>query len=80
MSQKNVEIVIGKLATDEALRTRFTRDPTKTLRELGETGLELTTGEIRALLEMPAALLNVLASWVHPRLQKVAFKKDQQEP
>ena len=80
MSQKNVEIVIGKLATDEALRTQFTRDPTATLRQLGEAGLELSSGEMKALLEMPAALLNVLASWVHPRLQKVAFKKDQQAP
>ena len=80
MSQKSVEIVIGKLATDEALRTRFTRDPTATLRELNEIGLELSNGEITALLEMPVAVLNVLASWVHPRLQKVAFTKDQQEP
>jgi len=59
MSQKSVEIVIGKLATDEALRRRFARNPTATLRELGETGIELNSVEISALLEIPAGLLGV---------------------
>ena len=80
MSQKSVEIVIGKLATDEALRTRFRRDPAATLRELSESGLELSQSETRAMLEMPGSLLTVLATWVHPSLQKVAFREEAQEP
>ena len=34
MSQTNVERVIGILATDEAIRRRFTQDPRATLREM----------------------------------------------
>jgi hypothetical protein len=74
MRQKSVEIVIGRLATDEALRTRFSRDPQSTLRGLHEAGLELNPGEFEALLQMPAELLDSLAGWVHPRLQKIAFE------
>ena len=41
MSQKCVEIVIGGLATDEALRARFFADPSATLEQLREAGFEL---------------------------------------
>lgn len=80
VSQKSVEIVIGRLATDEALRGRFTRQPQATLQELVGTGLELSPGEAEALLAMPADVLRVLATWVHPRLQKAALKEDHLEP
>jgi hypothetical protein len=80
MSQKSVEIVIGRLATDEALRVRFLRDPRLTLRGLRESGLELNGGEIEALLEMPPVFLKALAIWVHPRLQKIAFEGEPHEP
>ena len=74
MSQKSVEVVIGRLATDEALRRRFFANPAGTLESLRHQGLDLNPGEIEALLEMPVALWTVLASWVHPRLQKVSPK------
>ena len=77
VSQKNVEIVIGRLATDEALRARFLRAPWATLRQLAETGLELNPGEIDALLAMRPEFLDTLADWVHPRLQKAVLKKDE---
>src|SRR5262249_55237970 len=73
MSQKSVEIVIGRLATDEALRGQFVRDPKATLRQMSDSGLDLNLGETEALLEMPVAFLRVLANWVHPRLQKIAL-------
>lgn len=79
MSHKNVEIVIGRLATDECFRTRFFSDPAATLRQLRESGLDLNRQETEALLGMPVGLWNVLASWVHPRLQKVALNGDTQE-
>jgi hypothetical protein len=80
VSQKNVEIVIGRLATDEALRAEFIRDPLGTLRQLAETGIQLNTGEIDALLSTPADQLNAMADWVHPRLQKAHLKRDHDEP
>jgi hypothetical protein len=79
VSQKSVEIVIGRLVTDEALRARFLRDPWATLRQLGEAGLELNPGEVDALLAMQSDFLNALADWVHPRLQKAVLKDDPDE-
>jgi hypothetical protein len=80
VSHKSVEIVIGRLATDEALRAAFIRDPRGTLRQLGEIGLELNPAEIDALLSTPADLLDALANLVHPRLQKAHLKKGHDEP
>jgi len=76
MSQKCVEIVIGRLATDETLRTRFLADPARTLDSLREAGFDLNPGEIEALLEMPIEAWPAMAGWVHPRLQKIAMKGD----
>jgi len=74
MSQKSVEIVIGRLATDEVLRSRFSVDPTTTLRHLQEAGLDLTPGETDALIRTPVALWAFISSCIHPRLQKIALK------
>src|SRR5262245_26701272 len=80
MSQKSVEIVIGRLATDEVLRGQFVRDPKATLRQLRDSGLDLNPGETEALLDMPVAFLRIVAEWVHPRLQKVALSADDRDP
>jgi hypothetical protein len=80
MSQKSVEIVIGRLATDETLRVRFLADPDGTLRFLCEGGHDLNLAEIEALLEMPTKAWIVMATWVHPRLQKIALKGDRPDP
>ena len=80
MSHRSVEIVIGRLATDETLRARFMADAVGTLRQLREGGLDLNLAEIHALLEMPDEAWAVMASWVHPRLQKIALKGDGREP
>ena len=76
MSQKNVETVIGRLVTDEALRARFWDDPRSTLTHLQEAGLDLTTGELEALRRTPIALWDFVAKCVHPRLQKIALRRD----
>jgi len=80
MSQKNVEIVIGRLATDETLRARYLADPAAMLRSLGEAGLVLNAVEVEALLEMPEEAWVALAAAVHPRLQKIAWSEDGFEP
>jgi hypothetical protein len=76
MSQKSVEVIIGRLATDEALRTRFIADPAGTLRSLREEGLDLNPTEVDALLKIPNDLWTIMARWVHPRLQKIALRGD----
>lgn len=80
MSQKSVEILIGRLATDETLRVRYLADPASTLRSLGEAGLVLNPGEVEALLEMPEEVWVALAAAIHPRLQKIAWSDDVSEP
>jgi hypothetical protein len=80
MSQKCVEVVIGRLATDETLRTQFLADPARTLDCLREAGVDLNPGEIAALLEMPLEAWPAMADWVHPRLQKIAMAGDRHEP
>ena len=79
MSQKNVEILIGRLATDEPLRARFLADPATTLRSLREAGLDLNPVEVEALLEMPPEAWLALAARIHPRLQKIAWSEDGRE-
>jgi len=74
MSQKSVEIVIGRLITDEGLRTSFYVDPVRILSELESNGLQLNPGEFAALVEMPVAAWVTMSAWIHPRLQKVAMK------
>jgi hypothetical protein len=73
MSQKSVEIVIGKLATDEALRAQFLTDPMAALDGLSERGLELNPAEREALLAIPKGVWIVMPRWIHPRLQKIAL-------
>ena len=43
MSQRNVELLIGRLVTDEELRHRFARAPLETLEAMAERGCELRT-------------------------------------
>ena len=76
MSQKTVEVVIGRLVTDESLRMEFFVDPLRVLRALESKGLELNPAEFAALVEMPLAAWITMAAQVHPRLQKVALKGD----
>jgi hypothetical protein len=49
MTHRNVETLIGRLATDPILRRRFVQDPVHVLREIREQGVELTTVEAEAL-------------------------------
>ena len=80
MSQKSVEILIGRLATDETLRSRYLADPAATLRSLSEAGIVLNAGEVEALLEMRPEVWVALAAAIHPRLQKIAWSEDAYEP
>ena len=59
---KNVEALLGRLATDPALRKRFARDAHALLRELAELGLELTRVEIDALATTDLHALTAFAA------------------
>ena len=74
MSQRNVEIVIGRLATDEEARERFLTDPRSEIASLLQGGLELSSVEAEALAALPRRPLEALADALDPRLQKASLK------
>jgi hypothetical protein len=76
MTQKAVERIIGKLATDEEVRHRFRRAPRETLDlAVGESDL-LTTVERDALAAIDPELLDRFADSLDPRLQRVRIPRD----
>jgi hypothetical protein len=64
---KNVEIVIGRLATDPGLQDRFARDPRRVLRELS---LELSEVEIAALVATDPRTLRTFTAELDARICK----------
>ena len=76
MSQRLIELLIGRLITDERFRAEFLDDPEKTLRGLCERGLELSRTEMAALINTDRELWSRTADAIDPRLQKVSFQKE----
>jgi hypothetical protein len=74
--QRSIEIVIGRLVTDEEFRAAFRRDPRATLRQAGEWGLALSAIEVAALLATEASLWDRIAIEVDSRLQKASLKME----
>ena len=75
MAQRSIEILIGRLVTDEELRERFVVAPLETLRFEQQQGLELTAAELDALLASPLSLWTRLAAVLDERLQKASLKR-----
>jgi hypothetical protein len=73
MSQRNVELLIGRLVTDEAFRVMFIRDPAATLAQFIEWGYELTRLEMAALEATDPGLWTRTAEQIDARLQKVSL-------
>ena len=73
MSQKTVQLVIGRLLTDEELRIRFVERPLETLTELKEQGFELTRDEIDAIVQSDPEVWPSMARRIHPRLQRCSL-------
>lgn len=67
---RNVETLIGRLATDPKLRRRFVETPTAVLEELSGQGLELTSVELAALAAMDPEALHSFAGSLDRRLRK----------
>jgi hypothetical protein len=71
MSQKTVERILGKLATDEEARQRFRAAPGRALAAIAGEVDSLTPVEREALCALDADLLDRFADGLDPRIQRV---------
>ncbi|HWO13853.1 MAG TPA: hypothetical protein VNN80_30330 [Polyangiaceae bacterium] len=76
MSQRNVELLIGRLLTDEVLRRRFGGCPRAVVADFCEQGWELSPGEVEALLAMDTKLWFIAAAGLPSRLQRCSLRSD----
>jgi len=72
--QRHIELLIGRLATDEDFRRAFQTDPRRTLGEAAEWGLALSAIEVTALLATDQTLWDRIAVELDSRLQKASFR------
>ncbi|MGE3489871.1 MAG: Os1348 family NHLP clan protein [Vicinamibacterales bacterium] len=73
--QRSIELLIGRLVTDEDFRIAFHRDPRGTLLEAERWGLVLSAIEESALLSTDQSLWDRVAGELDSRLQKVSLGK-----
>jgi hypothetical protein len=66
VTQRWIEIVVGKLVTDADLREAFLRSPRDTLLRLVDQGMHLTPAEITALVAIDADLWMATAERIAP--------------
>ena len=74
MAQRNIEVLIGRLVTDEAFRASFLSDQQAALEVFAESGHDLTAVEIAALRATRPDVWSWVAERLDPRLQKASFK------
>jgi hypothetical protein len=70
VAQRSIEVLVGRLITDEAFRAAFIRNRSLALQSFQQAGHELTAMEVAAVLATPAAVWTTAADQVDPRLQK----------
>ena len=70
MTHRNVETLLGRLATDPLLRRRFAADPTGVLDQLREQGYELTGVEADALASTDADAIRSFAATLDRRIRR----------
>ena len=80
MSQWGVQLVIGKLVTDEEFRQRFETRAHEFLANLCEQGVDLSDPEVAAFLETDARLWSALARRIDPRLRPVRGSRVSKTP
>jgi hypothetical protein len=71
---RSIEILIGRLVTDEDFRVAFQRDPRTALSHASARGLELSVGEVAALLDTDRHLWDRVAQELDARLQKASLR------
>jgi hypothetical protein len=74
VTQRWIEIVVGRLVTDEAFRRTFLADPHRALQDLVDQGTHLTQAEMTALVAVDTGLWDRVARHVDPRLLKAGAK------
>ena len=70
MAQRTVQLIVGRILTDEEFRSDFLERPIETLGSLREMGLELTKVEVDALVRTDRRLWVAGAEWIDRRLQR----------
>jgi len=70
MAHKTVQLIIGRILTDEELRERFLVSPDDALTSLQDMGLDLTSTEIDALARTDRRLWTSGVEWIDSRLQR----------
>jgi hypothetical protein len=73
VAQRSIEILIGRLVTDEAFRSAFRADAPATLIRFAESGYDLTALEIAAMRATPPDVWERAAEHIDPRLQKASL-------
>lgn len=73
MAQRVIEMLIGRLITDERFRVEFLVAPETTLLGLADQGLDLSKTEIAALVNTDPLVWTRAADALDPRLQKVSL-------
>ena len=74
MSQRNVELLIGRLLTDDDLRGRFVRNPREVIEAFMGQGWELTEGEAEALASTDTKTWADLATRIPSRLRRCSLR------
>ena len=70
MSLRTVQMIVGRLVTDEEYRLKFLSDPLRALMTLRDQGVDLTSAEIDALIRTDRTLWSDAAARIDPHLQR----------
>jgi hypothetical protein len=76
MSLRTVQLIVGRLVTDEEYRLNFLSDPARALTTLRDQGVELTAAEIDALIRTDQTLWSDVAARIDKDLQRSSFLAD----
>lgn len=76
VTHRNVEALIGRLATDPSMRQRFVDDPAHVLRELTQEGYELTPVEIEALASTDGDAIRSFADSLDRRIRRAVVNAE----
>ena len=79
MTHRNVETLIGRLATDPGLRRRFLEDPAGLLEEFKEQGFELTAVELEALATIDGEAIRSFAGALDRRIRRAEVRFNRNE-
>ena len=79
VAQRSIEILIGRLVTDEVFLAGFRTNAVAALIEFTESGYELTALEIAALQATPVEVWERAAGHIDPRLQKASLSRGADE-